>query len=253
MGQLEKYGLYVLCLVIFLILGVTIWGDPASASPKQEEGKVAARVSVVRGDLSGRQLTADGNGGSVANLPLGSATDLDALLGPPIARPPEVRDLNNSGGGVNPAPTPPEPPIAESEPVAVPPPPRAAAKTTKYIVRKGDILGRIAQKQLGSARFDKLIKQLNPGIKPRNLRPGQVILLPSKANLPGKSSGSSVATGQTAPGAHRIYKVSKGDSLERIARVELGDGGRHKEIQRLNPNVDPQRLQIGQSIKLPLK
>src|SRR5262245_54283598 len=26
MGQLEKYGLYVLCLVIFLILGVTIWG-----------------------------------------------------------------------------------------------------------------------------------------------------------------------------------------------------------------------------------
>ena len=29
MGQLERYGLYVLCLVIFLILGVAIWGsDP---------------------------------------------------------------------------------------------------------------------------------------------------------------------------------------------------------------------------------
>ncbi len=26
MGQLEKYGLYVLCLLIFLILGVTLWG-----------------------------------------------------------------------------------------------------------------------------------------------------------------------------------------------------------------------------------
>ena len=31
MGQLEKYGLYVLCLVIFLILGVAIWGEPVSA------------------------------------------------------------------------------------------------------------------------------------------------------------------------------------------------------------------------------
>ena len=30
MGQLEKYGLYVLCLVIFLILGVAMWGDPPS-------------------------------------------------------------------------------------------------------------------------------------------------------------------------------------------------------------------------------
>ncbi len=27
MGQLEKYGLYVLCLLIFLILGVTLWGS----------------------------------------------------------------------------------------------------------------------------------------------------------------------------------------------------------------------------------
>ena len=34
MGQLERYGLYVLCLVIFLILGVAIWGgDPVAASP----------------------------------------------------------------------------------------------------------------------------------------------------------------------------------------------------------------------------
>ena len=31
MGQLERYGLYVLCLVIFLILGIAIWGDNAGA------------------------------------------------------------------------------------------------------------------------------------------------------------------------------------------------------------------------------
>src|SRR5262249_18440166 len=40
MGQLEKYGLYVLCLVIFLILGVAIWGgDPATPTGGKELNK----------------------------------------------------------------------------------------------------------------------------------------------------------------------------------------------------------------------
>ena len=35
MGQLEKYGLYVLCLVIFLILGVTLWGGGDAVTPQR--------------------------------------------------------------------------------------------------------------------------------------------------------------------------------------------------------------------------
>ena len=36
MGQLERYGLYVLVVVIFLILGVAIWGeDPGVSRPGQ--------------------------------------------------------------------------------------------------------------------------------------------------------------------------------------------------------------------------
>ena len=45
MGQLEKYGLYVLCLVIFLILGVAIWGGdaaPVHAGNSPLAGNVAA-------------------------------------------------------------------------------------------------------------------------------------------------------------------------------------------------------------------
>ena len=34
MGQLERYGLYVLCLVIFLILGVAVWGEPSARKPR---------------------------------------------------------------------------------------------------------------------------------------------------------------------------------------------------------------------------
>ena len=34
MGQVERYGLYVLVLFIFLILGVAIWGDEPNAAVK---------------------------------------------------------------------------------------------------------------------------------------------------------------------------------------------------------------------------
>ena len=34
MGQLERYGIYVLSLIIFLILGIAIWGDdPGAGEP----------------------------------------------------------------------------------------------------------------------------------------------------------------------------------------------------------------------------
>ena len=49
MGQLEKYGLYVMCLVIFLILGVTLWGEPANA----KKAKVRAEAAIISGAVDG--------------------------------------------------------------------------------------------------------------------------------------------------------------------------------------------------------
>src|SRR5262245_14080211 len=73
MGQLEKYGLYVLCLVIFLILGVTIWGGgDLQASPKRGPSS------------SPSNLMADARGTKSAATPVtGEVTlDLDRLLQP---------------------------------------------------------------------------------------------------------------------------------------------------------------------------
>ncbi len=48
MGQLERYGLYVLCLVIFLILGIAIWGDNSGAVvPQGTESQSLAVTSNV--------------------------------------------------------------------------------------------------------------------------------------------------------------------------------------------------------------
>ena len=79
MGQLEKYGLYVMCLVIFLILGVTLWGEPANATR-----------------TAGREQAAMHAGGSVpqdASFQRTSSrpSDLDELLGPPAQQPPRYQ------------------------------------------------------------------------------------------------------------------------------------------------------------------
>ncbi|HEX6813516.1 MAG TPA: M56 family metallopeptidase, partial [Planctomycetota bacterium] len=47
------------------------------------------------------------------------------------------------------------------------------------------------------------------------------------------------------------YVVKNGDSLERIAKRELGDASRMDEIRRLNPEIDPERLRVGQTLLLP--
>ncbi len=56
----------------------------------------------------------------------------------------------------------------------------AAQNTWRYRVAKGDTLGGIAQKQLGTTRRTAEIQRLNPAVDPRALRVGQVLLLPPK-------------------------------------------------------------------------
>jgi len=56
---------------------------------------------------------------------------------------------------------------------------------------------------------------------------------------------------EVAKSNSRSYTIKKGDLLRSIARAQLGDEGRWKEIQSLNPGLDPTRLMVGASIKLP--
>ena len=56
MGQLERYGLYVLCIVIFLILGVALWGgDPVLPAPPSSarSGPPPTSNSTVRAKRNG--------------------------------------------------------------------------------------------------------------------------------------------------------------------------------------------------------
>ncbi|RMH57389.1 MAG: LysM domain-containing protein, partial [Candidatus Hydrogenedentota bacterium] len=48
-----------------------------------------------------------------------------------------------------------------------------------------------------------------------------------------------------------IHIVRSGETLYSIARSELGDGERWKELARLNGITDPRRLFVGQRLRLP--
>ncbi len=61
---------------------------------------------------------------------------------------------------------------------------------------------------------------------------------------------SMVATTRSTPKAAGSYKVTKGDSMSKIARKH---GISLQSLVTVNPSINPNRLSIGQSINLPVK
>jgi len=56
-----------------------------------------------------------------------------------------------------------------------------------------------------------------------------------------------------APSAGSTYTIKKKDTLWSIAVTHLGNGQRYREIIAANPGLDPKKLAVGQTIKLPPK
>ncbi|MEU4428655.1 LysM peptidoglycan-binding domain-containing protein [Actinoplanes sp. NPDC024001] len=109
-----------------------------------------------------------------------------------------------------------------------------------YTVRSGDTLTRIAQNELGDGNRWPEIFLLNRAVirNPNRIFPGQVLVLPPR---------------EPAGPIPRLYVVERGDTLSGIARAELGDANRWREIFDLNRDVisNPDRIIPGQILALP--
>lgn len=268
MGQLEKYGLYVLCLVIFLILGVTLWGGGDTASPsRKQEAQTPIRAP--------NPVTPPPSTPAPSSAVEPKVVDITGLLQPevrgnepkksaPVADAPKAGDEPKGAAGE-----------ATKEPVA-------EAKPTTYKVQTGDTFESIARSKLGDPKRQTEIAKLNPTVKPNRMRVGQDLVLPgakpagkavepvidanAKKSATPKDATAKAADAKTAgakpadakdsskdAGAERSYVVGKGDTFGRIAQTQLGSSKRIDEIRELNPNVDPTRMRVGQRIKLPKK
>jgi len=271
MGQLEKYGLYVLCLVIFLILGVTIWGNPERAPGAERMPSAAMRAGV-----DGAAERSVPNQGTAKPAPRagddGLAQELASLIGP-VAKTGTERVGQDPSRSDLPKPAPADKSADKSadkangqagdgDKVSA-----VAAKRGSHVVQSGDSFDSIARTRLGNAALRAELQRLNPKVAPSKLRVGQELVLPSPAELAlltapvavGKDKLAKEAAvkldGGSKPivgaAADRAYTIGKGDTFERIARAELGSSKRVEELRELNPTVDPTRLRIGQRIKLP--
>lgn len=66
-----------------------------------------------------------------------------------------------------------------------------------------------------------------------------------------KTMAAIIAAGGAAAGGGRVYVVRQGDTLSKIAARELGNFRRWKDIADLNGLRDPNRIRVGQRLRLP--
>lgn len=132
----------------------------------------------------------------------------------------------------------------------------SGAGGVRYEIRPGDTLGEISLRHLGTVKRWREIVTLNPGLDPDRIVAGRVLTLPGDARVAAQADRSSRAVPPT-PSREATstragtYAVRSGDSLWKIAARELGNGERWRDIAKLNPKVDPNRLHVGQRIALP--
>ncbi len=234
MGQLERYGLYVLCLVIVLILGVAIWGgDPASATG------------------AGKTQLSTGAPGNAPEPPSTGEPARGADFFAPVQLEPD--DL----GGIA-AVQPSLPPASSAETPALgaplPAPPPAATGLRTYKVQKGDSFERIARRVLRSPKYVAQIKQLNPDVDERRMHVGTVLKLPSvdaDGAGGGRSSKGEAAEAVASGDGWREYVVKPGDSAWTIAKAMYGDASQAAAIMRANRIDDPKKLREKTVLRIP--
>ena len=240
MGQLERYGLYVLCVVIVGILGIAIWGgDPAAAGDydapeahQLEFRKETAPPATAPPATPTRQEP-------FFETIQPSEDNLTMDLGAPAAGASSsaLDDAETTLGGAKPAA--PAPSKGPTEPASTP----ARANTARtYTVVKGDTMEAIAKRELGSARYVADIRKLNPKVRPERMQPGMVLMLPWIDSSTGEAEGA---------GRWTEYTVEKGDTIWDISVKAYGTGVHGKKIIDANGISQPTKLKPGTILRIP--
>lgn len=259
MPVVEKYGLMVLFGLCALIVSVGIFAeDPlAKEALAQKQGAVQEPIdefeaqeeqeSVVFNDSDWVPARPESPGGE--GLMAYSPPSRDTGMGPDPKResslgdlPRSMKDISEKGGRQAA-----DPKLAKPEKK-----PQSKPVTRSYVVKKGDSLGRIARKQLGSARYADEIRRVNPQIKNDVIYAGKTIWIP----VLGGDEKAKVANAEPSKKAARSGKtryitVKKGETLMAIAKREYGDQSKWKALARRNGIRRDKDLRDSQKLLIP--
>lgn len=245
MGQLEKYGLYVLVVVIVMILGIALMGSPSDA--------------VSGDDASRSELATVGTQDISAPAPGGSSTERFGSLFNTVPNEPadpkiEFVDVGPADAVKRDA----NPPVSGTEgtrPVAGPSgdtlTPSPAVIVRKHKVVAGETPSSISSRYYGTARLYQAILDANPGLDARRMPQGMEIVIPPPP--------ATAAASQTAPrtdvtpiaASSRRHQVAAGETLSSIAARYYGDERQWPRILAANPGLDPNRMRADVSIEVP--
>ncbi|GMU82938.1 MAG: hypothetical protein AMXMBFR47_28090 [Planctomycetota bacterium] len=230
-----------------------------------------------------------GAAGRETTLPPGPGTTIDpgAPAGSPDPAPakpepakPEIRtggeEIRPNRGGLTPPTVTPNPvgggdgaPRGAAPGGVVSP---SAGKPISHKIEKNDTLVSLAEKYYGDRDQWRRIEKANKSLNAKKLYVGRTIVIPPKEDAPASASRTEPAppaapasggTGATTPAGTRTgraetrgtYTVGENDTLVKIARSQLGDGERWREIYELNRDKlsNPNRVIKGMVLKMPAR
>ena len=282
MQKIERYGVLALLLLVITLVAVGAWGErpgeetpvanqPSRAQIEQPIGQTAQDPAQgVAPQVAANRFPADPklslmlNPGTQASAESRQTQDassarvqraLDAMQRAepqPQAQIQEYRRVEPSGA-----------PIDRSIPFNTNPnlPERV------HIVRSGEVFSTIVENQCGGRRFNGQVLALNPGLNPDLIQVGQRIMLPVR-NVSLETEGRMAATssprvapleGTSKPTSQpsgrlrslSVYRVQSGDMLSRIISANCPPGVNLDDVVALNHGMDPNRIFVGQELRLP--
>lgn len=211
---------------------VTLRGAVRTAAEKTKAEEVVSAISGVEAVIN--EVAINDTAGLKINIGLAQLAQAE----PQRTAEPETEPVTEA-----------DPPTETPEPVAeeveeAPARPATASGPQAYTIRSGDTFGAIAQRHNTTVAE---LQRLNPGVDARRIRPGQQVRVPSGGSMPAAAQEAPREQPASQGQGQQFHTVRSGDTLGKIASQYGTTVG---QLQRLNPSLNPRRLQLGQRIRV---
>lgn len=255
MAKVEKFVVLTVLFVIAVVLVVSLSSD--NPLDKDSAAKLGDKPQAKPAEATGTQggsplLSVNVQPEAAAATPTPAPAEAAPAVTPPAATPPAV---TLPGGAL----------LKTTEGLS----PSFDDKRLFYRWQQGDGWVKLAERLYGNGAKFSLLKNANEGRD--DIQPGEQILVPifdveSMAQAPAAAPAEQPAAKPATAGdkksskkaalvstGGKVHEVKKGESLWKIAKSELGDGNRWKEIYELNKDQmkSPEAVRLGMKLKLP--